>query len=208
MGSPWATVGGPGNATAMPHSGRFHAGFTLVEALVALAVGTTLALATVPLLAAAAVAVRRAGEQTVTVALASAKLEQLLALDWMYVPVAGGGVIRWTDTSTDTSPERPTGGGRGLLPSPGDSLALGASGYVDYLDRHGRWAGTGPTPPADARFVRRWRIAPLPADPDDVVVVQVMASPLSVDLGAAARRPGVRLPGETWLTAIRARTAP
>ena len=191
----------------MPHSGRFHTGFTLVEALVALGVGTTLALATVPLLAAAAVAVRRAGEQTVTAALASAKLEQLLTLDWVYVPVAGGGVVSWTDTSTDLSPERPASGGRGLLPSPDDSLVLSASGYVDYLDRHGRWAGTGPAPPPGARFVRRWRIAPLPAEPDDVVVVQVMAAPLDVDLGAAARRPGVRLPGETWLTAVRARTA-
>lgn len=190
----------------MPTSGRFHRGFTLVEALVALSVGTTLALATMPLLAAAAVAIRRAGEQTMTAALASAKLEQLLALDWMYVPAAGGGLVRWTDTSTDVSTEPPGTAGRGLLPSPGDSLVRSSEGYADYLDGHGRWVGGGSAPPPGARFVRRWRVAPLPADPDDVMVVHVMASPLDVDLGALARRPGVRLPGETWLTAIRART--
>jgi hypothetical protein len=48
--------------------------------------------------------------------------------------------------------------------------------YVDYLDRHGRWAGTGASPPGNAVYVRRWAIHRLSADPERVVVLQVFVA--------------------------------
>jgi len=50
--------------------------------------------------------------------------------------------------------------------------------YVDYLDGAGAWVGGGNGPPASARYVRRWAVIPLPEDPDDSLVLQVIVLPV------------------------------
>lgn len=57
-------------------------GFTLLEALVALAILTVAALATAQLLSAAALTVHDSRVQTLTTTLASQRLEQLVAAEW------------------------------------------------------------------------------------------------------------------------------
>ena len=64
--------------------------------------------------------------------------------------------------------------GAGLLPSPANTLTTSTTGFVDYLDEYGAWVGTGTTPPANAIYVRRWSIEPLPTNPNNTLVFQVL----------------------------------
>jgi hypothetical protein len=45
---------------------------------------------------------------------------------------------------------------------------------VDYLDAYGAWVGTGSSPPAGALYVRRWSVEPLPTNPNNTLVFQVL----------------------------------
>jgi hypothetical protein len=62
----------------------------------------------------------------------------------------------------------------GLPLSPPGALLSDAAGFVDHLDASGSVLSGGSGPPPDARFVRRWSVDALPADPDHAVVVQVV----------------------------------
>lgn len=168
--------------------------------------GTCLALAVIPLIATALGAMERARDQSMTTLLAASKLDQLRALDWAFVPAGGGAVLAASDLGTDLSGAWPGPGGAGLAPSPADSLTQDTPGYVDFLDREGRWVGAGPGVPQAARYVRRWAVAPAPWDPLNGLVLWVMASPLDAERAAGPRQAGVRLPGEAWVTGVRART--
>jgi hypothetical protein len=63
-----------------------------------------------------------------------------------------------------------------LSESPAGTLDANTPPYVDFLDRHGRWAGTGTSPPGNALYVRRWAVHRLASDPDRVVVLQVLVA--------------------------------
>jgi prepilin-type N-terminal cleavage/methylation domain-containing protein len=145
-------------------------GFTLVEVLVALAVLAMLAAGMASLLGHAARRVVRARLETTAVLLADARLEQLRSLAWgfgsSYAPV------RATDVSTDLTAAEPTTGGSGLTPSPGGVLDTDTTGFVDYLDSHGRWVAGGSGPPPACRFIRRWSVH-LAAGSSDAVVLTV-----------------------------------
>jgi hypothetical protein len=67
----------------------------------------------------------------------------------------------------------------GLQPSPGDTLTTSTPGYVDYLDAYGAWLGTGGSAPQGAVYVRRWSIEPLPTNPNNTIVFQVMVGRIS-----------------------------
>ena len=70
-------------AHAVQHGGSVDSrGFTLLEALVALAILTVAALATAQLLSAAAITVYDSRVQTLSTTLASQRMEQLIATDW------------------------------------------------------------------------------------------------------------------------------
>jgi type II secretory pathway pseudopilin PulG len=80
-----------------------------------------------------------------------------------------------------------------LAPSPA-SLEQNTPGYVDHIDAHGRVAGDGTTPPAAAAYTRRWSIAPLPADPNAVLVqVHVSRRTSAGDRRGSRRAEGARL---------------
>ena len=70
-------------------------------------------------------------------------------------------------------------GGVGLQASPDFSLFTSSTGYVDYLDAFGAWVGTGTTPPPNAIYVRRWSIDPLPTNPNNTLVFQVLVGRIS-----------------------------
>ena len=53
--------------------------------------------------------------------------------------------------------------------------------WVDYLDDSGRWVGHDSDPPADAVFIRRWSVRPLPADPERTLVLQVLVTTVRDD---------------------------
>jgi hypothetical protein len=85
-----------------------------------------------------------------------------------------------SDFSSNIAVTPPTSsGGVGLQASPDYSLFTSVSGYVDYLDAYGSWVGTGATPPANAIYVRRWSIDPLPTNPNNTLVFQVLVGRIS-----------------------------
>jgi prepilin-type N-terminal cleavage/methylation domain-containing protein len=134
---------------------RSHAGFTLIEVLVSLALLTGSLLVLAQVMVAAARAADAARATTVATALAAQKIEQLRALAWGIDP--DGSVSEDFECDVPRWPERPAGGS-GLTPSPPEALDADTPGYVDYLDAQGRWAGEGSPPPGSAAFVRRWSI--------------------------------------------------
>ena len=93
-----------------------------------------------------------------------------------------GGLVRHTDLTSDVSVEPAAAGGPGLRESPPGTLDNSTPGYADYLDRLGRHVGSGASPPATAVYIRRWAVRRLPADPDDVVVLQVLVTTTRRDL--------------------------
>jgi prepilin-type N-terminal cleavage/methylation domain-containing protein len=154
--------------------GSSQRGFTLIEVVIASALLVTMASGVAFLAAVSVRSAEAARRQTSSVLLASQKLEQLRALTWTVDPADPG--LSLTDTTTDLSRQPATGGGAGLRPSPAGSLQANTAGYVDYLSGRGLWLGTGLTPPAGTVYVRRWRVLPLPARPDDSVILQVLVT--------------------------------
>jgi len=113
-----------------------------------------------------------AQRQTYASTLAQEKMEQLRGLAWGYDDVG----LPISDYSTDLAVDPPDpDDGVGLAPSPGNALAANVNGYVDYLDRYGRSLGGGETVPVNTVYVRRWSVEPLPTNPNNTLILQVLA---------------------------------
>ena len=152
-------------------------GFSLLEATVAttilvVGVGTLTQLFLV-----SAKANRGARVTTFASILAQAEMEELRGLAW---------------------------GSDELRPSPIGSLGRNTAGYCDFLDGAGRSLGGGPAspePPEGTVFIRRWSVDPLPTNPDNTIVLQVLVT-MKRDRGAARR-----LPDEARLVSVKTRKA-
>jgi prepilin-type N-terminal cleavage/methylation domain-containing protein len=159
-------------------------GFTLIEVLIAMTLLAAVSLSLAGMFGTAIRATHNARYQTSTSTLAEQKLEQLRALTWGFDD--SGQNLPVSDTTTDLSQTPPTTGGEGLNPSPVDSLDANTAGYVDFLDAAGTWVGTGATPPATAMFVRRWNIQPLPTNPNNTLILQVLVTTVQREANLAA----------------------
>ncbi len=178
-------------------------GFSLVETLVATGM---LAAAVVSLGQLFTLSTRTnlgSRHASVSSILAAQKVEELRALTWG-LDTQGFPV---SDTSTDTtsSPESPAGG-TGLSPSPNTTLQQNTPGYVDYIDRVGNKLGGGSVPPDATAYIRRWSVAPLPANPNNTLVIQVLVTPHR-NRGSANFSSVARLPGEARLVTVKTRKA-
>jgi type II secretory pathway pseudopilin PulG len=153
-------------------------GVSLVEAIIATALMATIIALAAGWVITSAQAGHVVAAESVAVALASQKLEQLRALRFA---VDEAGLPR-DDLQSDTAvtPPAPTGG-LGLTLSPPGTLTSDVPGYVDYVTRDGRVVPAR----AGALFVRRWAIAPLPQAPGEGLVIQACVLPV-----AAASRGG------------------
>ena len=126
---------------------------------------------------------------TSTTLLARQKAEQLRSLTWGF----DASNLPITDFSSNTAVDPPTAtGGTGLSAAASNSLTENIPGYVDYLDRDGRTLGTGATPPAATVYVRRWSIEPLPTNPNNTLILQVLVFKTSA-------RPNTGDDDATWL---------
>ncbi len=183
------------------------AGFSLIEVLVAMLIIAPAAIGAAGLVTIAARAVRDARMESTAVVLAAQKLEQLRTLEWN-ADDSGRGGSSTSDWTTDVTRDPVVGGGRGLSASPAGALASNVAGFVDYLDAAGAWVGTGPMPPPRAVFIRRWAVTPLPTDPADTLVLQVLVTNFTRD-ASVRRSPGrrARLGGEALVTTVRTRTS-
>ncbi len=180
---------------------RGEAGFSLIETMVAtalLAVALT-SLAQLFAISTRANAVAKNG--TFTQILAEQKMEQLRALTWGFDTL--GLPVSDTSTNTAVSPETQTGG-TGLAPSPSNTLRTNTTGYVDYLDPNGRSLGGGTVLPANTAYIRRWYIEPLPTNPNNTLVIQVLVTRRQnrTDNDTTSVR---RLPEEARLVTIKTR---
>ncbi len=182
-------------------------GFSLIEVMFSLAILMSVCLGVVQLFAVATRANLGAKGQTSTAILAAEKMEQLRGLTWGFDDTGLG--LPLSDTTTDLSQDPPTNTGTGLNPSPSGTLLSNTAGFVDYLDQYGAWVGTGSTPPARAMYIRRWSIEPLPTNPNNTLIFQVMVTTVNTESGAhrtmAATR--WRLTNDAWIVSVKTRKA-
>jgi type II secretory pathway pseudopilin PulG len=180
---------------------RSESGFSLVETLVASAMLAVSLVALAELFAVAAKSNATARAGTFTTILATQKIEQLRGLTWGFDSLG----LPVSDTTTDTavSPEAPSGG-TGLAPSPSNALQGNTNGYVDYLDVNGVQLGGGTVAPAGTAYIRRWTIEPLPANPTNTLIIQVLVTRRR-NRGAADAGSVARMPDEARLVTVRTR---
>jgi prepilin-type N-terminal cleavage/methylation domain-containing protein len=181
-------------------------GFSLVEVLVAMGLLTAVSLGVAQLFALSTRANVIAKGQTSTTAMAEQKLEQLRSLTWGF-DLAGQG-LPLSDTTSNLTVTPPTQDGSGLNPSPVDSLEQNTAGFVDFIDGAGAWVGTGTTPPATAVYIRRWSIQPLPTNPNNTLVIQVLVTPVvSEQARVESAFTRTRMAGDALLVTVRTRKA-
>jgi prepilin-type N-terminal cleavage/methylation domain-containing protein len=179
------------------------AGFSLVETIVAMAILATSLIAMAQLFAVATKNNVNARATTSSTILANQKLEQLRSLSWGFDVI--GLPVSDFESDTTTLPPSPDGG-TGLSPSPGNTLTDNVPGYVDYIDRYGAALGTGAAAPPNTTFVRRWSIEPLPTNPNNTLIIQVMV----FETGKRAESGDIvatRLPNEARVATVKTRKA-
>jgi prepilin-type N-terminal cleavage/methylation domain-containing protein len=165
-------------------------GFSLIEVMVATVLLATAVVTLAQLFGLSTRSNLAARNSSYSTILAEQKVEELRALTWGFD--AQGLPTSDITTNTAVVPEEPVGG-TGLSPSPPSALQENTDGYVDYIDEFGNKLGGGSTPPDGTRYTRRWSISPLPTNPNNTLIIQVLVTPLrdrgDADLGAVARLP-------------------
>jgi type II secretory pathway pseudopilin PulG len=177
------------------------AGFSIVEVMVATGLLASALVALAQLFAIATQTNASARSSTLTMILAEQKVEQLRGLQYTFdragLPVQ--------DTLTDLAVYPPAAtGGKGLSPHTDNTLQANTDGYVDYLDHWGRTLGGGTVVPDGAAFIRRWSVEPLPTNPNNVIILQVLVT-RSRDRGTGDAGSVSRGPEEARLMTIKAR---
>ena len=190
-------------ALAKLNSFNRESGFSLVEVMVATGLLAT-AIVTLAQLFALSTQTNMASRTTTYASvLAEQKIEELRALAWGFD--TQGLALSDTTTNTTVSPQTPTGG-KGLSPSSSASLQENTPGFVDYVDAYGNKLGTGENPPDNAIYIRRWSITPLPTNPNNTLVIQVLVTRHRTR-GAADQGAVGRLPDEARMITVRTRKA-
>jgi prepilin-type N-terminal cleavage/methylation domain-containing protein len=135
---------------------RSERGFSLIEALIALAITATAFTAAAQLLMQASAATRRARLVTRAAILARSKMEELESL--VYAVGEDGADVE----------------DAGLSESPEGSLVENLPEYCEWFDSWGRPAGNGARPPG-ASFARRWSVRALD-DSGNTLALQVVVT--------------------------------
>jgi prepilin-type N-terminal cleavage/methylation domain-containing protein len=153
------------------HDGVDRNGFSLLEVLFATTILTVAVMSLAQVIAVATHANASARTSTLATMLAAQKMEQLRALTWSFdaagVPVSDltSGIV-------------------GLSPSPPGALERDVDGYSDWLDASGRAMRNA----GAAAFVRRWSVAPLPTNPDTLLLQVLVAGLAGSPVRAGAAR--------------------
>ena len=177
------------------------AGFSIVEVLVATGLLASALVALAQLFAIATTTNANARSSTITMILAEQKIEQLRGLQYTFDRVG----LPVQDTETDLAVYPPLAtGGKGLSPHTDNTLQVNTDGYVDYLDHYGRTLGGGTVIPGNTAFIRRWSVEPLPTNPNNVVILQVLVT-RQRDRGVGDAGSVSRGPNEARLMTIKSR---
>ena len=181
-------------------------GFSLVETLVATTI-MTVALASLAQLFLISTKANQSARLTTNASvLAQQKMEQLRALTWGFDVIG----LPLSDTTSDLTvvPEQPQGG-PGLTPSPGGTLQNNYDGWVDFIDGRGQSLGGGTNAPPNTVYVRRWSVEPLPTNPNNTLILQVMVTRWRARGVADTEQnaSGRRLPDEARVISVKTRKA-
>jgi type II secretory pathway pseudopilin PulG len=183
---------------------KSQAGFTLIEVCVATGILITAVVALAEMFVIATRTNVSARQTSYAALLADQKIEELRALTWGFD--MQGLPISDTTSNTSVSPEQPNGG-VGLTPSPADALREDTPGYVDFIDQFGaKLSSVDGEPPDGTVYIRRWSIEPLPTNPNNTVIIQVLAT-RHRNRGAAEEGRGRRLPEEARVITVKTRKA-
>ena len=183
-------------------SRKSEAGFSIIEVLVATGLLASALVALAQLFAIATATNAAARNSTLTMLLAEQKIEQLRGLQYTFdragLPVQ--------DTTTDTAVYPPVAGGKGLAPHTQNENTLqdNYEGYVDYLDHWGRTLGGGSVIPDNTAYIRRWSVEPLPTNPNNIIILQVLVT-RQRDRGTGNAGSVSRGPQEARLMTIKSR---
>ena len=181
-------------------------GFSFIEVMIALMLIMIVAMGVGGLFATTIKSTHSARNQTSTTTLAEQKMEQIRSLTWGF-DLDGLG-LPLSDTTTNLSKWPTTQDGTGLNPSPTDALERNIPGFFDYVDANGDWAGNGTTPPGSAVYVRRWSILPLPTNPNNTLVIQVLVTPMSNEQARQTTSfTRTRMAGDALLVSVKTRKA-
>jgi len=179
-------------------------GFSLIEVIFATGLMATAVVALAQMFTISVQNNHNARTGSYATTLAEQKMEQLRGLTFGFDTIG----LPLTDTATDTAApiETPTGG-TGLSPSPPGTLLANVDGYADYLDQFGNVLGGGSGIRARTVYIRRWSIQPLPTNPNDTIVIQVLVT-RQVNRGLADQNGSVqRLANEARIMSIKTRKA-
>jgi type II secretory pathway pseudopilin PulG len=177
------------------------AGFSLAEVLVATGLLASALIALAQLFAIATTTNAAARNSTITMMLAEQKIEQLRGLQYTFD--RNGLPVQDTETDLAVYPPLATGG-KGLSPHTDNTLQVNTDGYVDYLDNWGRTLGGGTVIPDNTAYIRRWSVEPLPTNPNNIVILQVMVT-RQRDRGTGNAGSVSRGPQEARLMTIKSR---
>ena len=181
-------------------------GFSLIEVVISIGLLSVVSLGVAQLFAQSTRANVTAKGRTSATTLAEQKLEQILSLTWGFD--ADGPGLPVTDTTSNLSVYPPQQNGSGLNPSPDNALEQNTPGFVDFLDAQGTWVGTGTTPSGTAVYIRRWSILPLPTNPNNSLLVQVLVTPIANENARQATIwTRTRMPGDALLITMKTRKA-
>ena len=176
-------------------------GFAPLEAVVSSGLLIVLVAGLGSLMVMSGTATRSAADMSIGLFLAVQKIEQLRGLTWTYD--RDGREI--SDLTTRLAVDPPGADGRGLRPSPPDSLQQNVDGFVDFLDRHSQWIGAT-FPPRGTSFIRRWSIRQVDPADDGLLMLQVVVMHVSVAEridSTTSLQPSD--PGVVWLTTLKGR---
>jgi type II secretory pathway pseudopilin PulG len=196
-------------SSSLPDRESSDRGSTLIEAAIGLGLIALLLVTVASLLAIARRVTAGDRQQTLALALARTRLEQLQSLDFAREALAGGGVAEITDLETDLSGPEANVGGPGLAASPDDALVRAAPGYADCLDAQGRWMDCDGAASAGPAFVRRWRIEQVGVGAGELALIDVLVAPATAAsrLATASIDVWLKDPDVVRLSGLRARRA-
>jgi type II secretory pathway pseudopilin PulG len=184
-------------------------GFTLVEVLVAVGLLVVALVALAQLFALSTRANQGGRYSTSTAILAEQKMEQLRGLAWGFdmlgLPISDMATNVAAFEATGQCAAATGGAALGLSPSPAGTLATSTDGYVDYLDINGCGLGGGTTAPAGTAYIRRWSIEPLPTNPNNTLILQVLVTRRATRSAEASAGSVQRLPEEARLISVKTR---
>jgi prepilin-type N-terminal cleavage/methylation domain-containing protein len=183
-------------------------GFSLAEVLVATIILAVGLMAVAQMFGASTMANASARANTFTVLLAEQKMEELRALSWGFDTVN----LPLSDETTDTTnvgalagcSTSGSGRGTGLSPSPSGTLAANTDGWVDYLDQNGCVLSGGGSAPDGTIYTRRWSVEPLPTNPNNTLILQVLVTRRS-NRGDGNDPSVARRPDEARLMSVKTR---